>query len=204
MPTKILIVGLGNPGKKYEKARHNAGFLAIDAAQKNLKFSPWTLKKKHEALVSEGVLENGTEVMLAKPQTFMNLSGKSIISLKKTENIPDENFWCIYDDIDLPLGTIRLRTEGSAGTHNGMRSIISTLHTTRFPRIRIGIETREQREEQELHDFVLGIPAGEEKKYFLQICQEEVPTIIQIALQDGFEAAAAKAQKSLAKESSHQ
>lgn len=171
---KILIVGLGNPGKKYEQTRHNAGFLAIDALREKLEFPEWNEKKKQEALVSEGVIGEST-IILAKPLTFMNLSGQAVVSLKKTYGIENSNLWCIYDDIDLPLGTVRIRTEGSAGTHNGMRSVVASLGSNDIPRVRIGIETRTNRLEEDLTDFVLKKPGGDEKKQFLQICREEVP-----------------------------
>lgn len=131
-----VIVGLGNPGKKYEQTKHNIGFITLDnLAEKNqIKIS----KIKHKSLVGEGII-SGKKVLLVKPQTFMNLSGNSVREIVNYYDIPMENLIVIYDDIDIPLGSLRIRKKGSAGTHNGMRSIIYDLESDQFPRVRIGI-----------------------------------------------------------------
>lgn len=131
-----LIAGLGNPGKQYEKTRHNVGFMAIDQIAEALSISVNRLG--HKAIYGEGFVK-GEKVILVKPQTFMNLSGESIRSFADFYRIPAENVIVIYDDMALPVGKIRIRERGSAGGHNGMRSIISHMGTQEFPRIRVGI-----------------------------------------------------------------
>ena len=132
----FVIAGLGNPGKKYEKTRHNMGFRVIDAiAEKNdIKVN----KIKHKALIGDGRIA-GQRVLLVKPQTFMNLSGDSLRQVMDYYDVPEENLIVIYDDFDTDLGAIRIRKKGSAGSHNGMKSVIERLGTQDFPRIRIGI-----------------------------------------------------------------
>lgn len=130
-----IIVGLGNPGKKYENTRHNLGFIAIDqlAEKMGIRVS----KLKFKALIGEGRI--GTEkVILVKPQTFMNLSGEAVRPIMDFYKIPPENLVVIYDDFEIPLGNLRIRKSGSAGTHNGMKSVIYQIQSDRFPRIRIG------------------------------------------------------------------
>lgn len=131
-----MIAGLGNPGKKYENTRHNMGFLVLDAlaAKHGIKVS----KLKHKALTGEGVIE-GTKVLLVKPQTYMNLSGESLRQVMDYYKIPIENLIVIYDDLDLETGALRIRKKGSAGSHNGMKSVIYQLQEDGFPRVRIGI-----------------------------------------------------------------
>ena len=130
-----LIVGLGNPGKEYEGSRHNVGFLLLDMLEKEHNFPAFTLSKKHTSLVSEGIL-NKTKTILAKPQTFMNASGKAVKSLMQTKS----NLIVVHDDIDIPLGKIKIsENRGSAG-HKGIDSIIQTLGTKNFTRVRIGIQ----------------------------------------------------------------
>jgi len=131
-----IIVGLGNPGKRYENTRHNAGFITIDKIAE--KYGILVNKIKHKALVGEGII-SGQKVLLVKPQTYMNLSGESVREIISYYKIEMENLVVIYDDIDIPLGQLRIRKQGSAGTHNGMKSIIYQIQSDAFPRIRIGI-----------------------------------------------------------------
>jgi len=128
-----LIVGLGNPGKKYEKTRHNVGFLVLDALAKEHGLPEFTPSKKHSSLISEGILHE-TKALLAKPQTFMNNSGKAVRSL------PKWNLVVMHDDIDIPLGEVRVSENRGAAGHKGVESIIQTLGTKNFTRIRIGIQ----------------------------------------------------------------
>ena len=136
-----LIVGLGNPGLRYVNTFHNSGFAGVDEAADifELSFS----KKSAKALVAEGFYR-GQKVILAKPQTYMNLSGESVSELVNFYKIPLENILVMYDDYDLPLGSLRIRPHGSAGTHNGMRNIVEKLGTTEFARVRIGIKPKEE------------------------------------------------------------
>lgn len=152
-----IIVGLGNPGKQYEQTRHNMGFITIDRlAQKH---DIRVTKLKCKALVGEGYL-GGKKVMLAKPQTYMNLSGQSVRELMNYYKEDIKRLVVVYDDIDLKPGAIRIRAKGSAGTHNGMRSIIYDLKDDGFPRIRLGIGTNSQ---TPLEKYVLGGFTKEEK-----------------------------------------
>ena len=145
-----IIVGLGNPGDKYEKTRHNVGFNVIDLLAKE--YSIDVSKIKHKALIGEGRV--GTEkVILVKPMTYMNLSGESVADICNYYNIDLENLIVIYDDIDLDVGKIRIRKKGSGGTHNGMRSIVKCLGTTDFPRVRVGVSKPEPG--RDLANFVL-------------------------------------------------
>ncbi len=155
-----IIVGLGNIGEKYVLTRHNAGFLALDQFVKELEDDgekiKWKEENKFYAIIAK-TKYNDKEMLLVKPTTLMNLSGKAVQKIVSFYKEPIENIIIIYDDIDLPLGTIRVRDKGSAGTHKGMKSIIEELGTENFSRIRIGIESRGQHapESQEISNFVL-------------------------------------------------
>lgn len=142
-PTKILIVpqlivGLGNPENKYEQTRHNIGFEAIDALAKAWRI-PISENRKFKGKFGEGVTSSGEKIRLLKPLTYMNLSGQAIRAVVDWYKLPPTSVLVIYDDMDLPLGRLRLRLSGSAGGHNGMKSTISHLGTQNFPRLRIGI-----------------------------------------------------------------
>ncbi len=161
-----IIVGLGNPGEKYEKTRHNFGFKVCNLIRKNLGFPAFKLEKKFSAEISEGEIEEG-KILLVKPQTFMNLSGESVGKLANFYKVELENVLIIFDDIDLPFGTLRIRSEGSAGGHKGVKSIIEHLGGDQFPRLRLGIEKEGRREKTE--DFVLQRFSAEEEKALSQI-----------------------------------
>ncbi len=145
----LVIAGLGNPGRKYENTKHNMGFLVLDAfAEKNdIKIR----KIKHKALIGEGIIA-GQKVLLVKPQTYMNLSGESLREVVQYYDIEPEELMVVYDDVDIPMGSIRLRKKGSAGSHNGMKSIIYQLQFDDFPRLRMGIGTEKK---GDMIDFVL-------------------------------------------------
>lgn len=146
-----LIAGLGNPGREYDHTRHNMGFDTIDKlAEKN---SIDVSTRKHKALCGKGVI-GGQKVVLAKPQTYMNNSGESIREIAEYYKIEPENIVIIYDDITLDVGQLRVRQKGSAGGHNGMKSIIAHLGTQEFPRIRVGIGDKPRG--MDLADYVLG------------------------------------------------
>ncbi|HEX2836453.1 MAG TPA: aminoacyl-tRNA hydrolase [Thermoanaerobaculia bacterium] len=131
-----LIVGLGNPGPEYERTRHNVGWMVLDAFAR--KFRIELNKHEKSAMTGTGRVAGGS-VMLAKPLTYMNLSGDAVRLLVNAYLDSTEELMVVYDDIDLPLGKLRIRPNGSAGTHNGMRSILSELATEKFPRLRVGI-----------------------------------------------------------------
>ena len=131
-----LIVGLGNPDKMYEKTYHNVGFMVLDKLKEKL--GEDFTKSGYDAKYFKTII-GGETVFVAKPQTYMNLSGESIIAFKNFYKIEDENIIVIYDDIDLEPGTIRIRKKGGAGTHNGMKSVVQNLQTQDFIRVRVGI-----------------------------------------------------------------
>lgn len=153
-----IIIGLGNPGSKYENTRHNVGFDTINllAYKHGIKLS----KLKHKALSGDGEIEN-KRVILVKPQTFMNLSGESVRDIIEWYKVPLKNTILIYDDVDLAVGKIRIRAKGSSGTHNGMRSILYHVQSEDFPRVRIGIG--KPPEGWDLADYVLSRFSNEEQ-----------------------------------------
>ena len=148
----------GNPGEKYEGTRHNVGFETIDMIAEKLNIV--MNKEKFNGIFGEG-LYNGKKVMLLKPMTYMNLSGESVCEIVDFYKIPLSDLIVIYDDIDIEVGKIRIRPEGSSGTHNGMRNISDMLGSHDFPRIRIG--TGKPNEGVDLADYVLGKFPNEEK-----------------------------------------
>ena len=154
-----LIVGLGNPTAKYAKTRHNAGFDVIDAIAD--KYGIELNLRKGNAFCGTGYIE-GQKVMLAKPQTFMNLSGQCVTELVSWYKPEMDHLMVVYDDIDLPLGKLRMREKGSAGTHNGMRSVIGLLGRQDFPRLRVGVGKKP--EGWELADWVLSRYQTEEDR----------------------------------------
>ncbi len=174
-----IIAGLGNPGKKYENTRHNIGFITLDflAERHDIKIN----KIKHKALVGEGRI-SGQKVLLVKPQTYMNLSGESLREVMDYYKVDIEDMIVIYDDIDLPAGTVRIRKKGSAGTHNGMRSIVQHLGTD-FPRIRMGIGNDRK---GDLVDFVLGGFSKEDKEV-LEPAVERAALAVECYVDEGIE-----------------
>jgi PTH1 family peptidyl-tRNA hydrolase len=180
-----IIVGLGNPGRRYENTKHNMGFLALDilAEQNGIKIN----KLKHRALCGEGVIA-GRRVLLVKPQTYMNLSGESVRAVMAYYKAPPSSLLVIYDDIDIPMGDIRIRKKGSAGSHNGMRSVVGSLGFDDFPRIRIGIRDGEGARGDSLIEYVLG---GFQKRQ-VKAAEEAIRKAVCAAeclLRDGAEAA---------------
>ncbi|TCS80163.1 aminoacyl-tRNA hydrolase [Tepidibacillus fermentans] len=134
-----LIVGLGNPGEKYENTKHNIGFLTIDQIYMDLKNETYfSSKSKFNAFILEGKIHN-EKVLLVKPLTYMNLSGEAVEPLLNWYHLSVDDLLIVYDDLDLPLGKIRLREKGSSGGHNGIKSIIEHLNTDQFKRMKIGI-----------------------------------------------------------------
>jgi PTH1 family peptidyl-tRNA hydrolase len=131
-----LIVGLGNPGKRYEDTRHNVGFKIVDLFARHA--NVYVDKPREQALVGE-MNYAGEKIMLIKPQTYMNLSGQAVGNIARWHKIESQNILVIYDDLDLPVGQLRLRIKGGAGGHNGVISTIAHLGTAEFPRMRIGI-----------------------------------------------------------------
>ena len=155
-----VVAGLGNPGLEYQNTRHNAGFHALDILAEELHIR--VTRHGMSGLYGDGI-RNGERVILLKPQTYMNLSGDCVQKVLHFYKLPPENLIVMYDDIDLPVGSLRIRANGSAGTHNGMRSVVSAVGTEEFPRIRIGVG-RSPGERGDLIDYVLGKPGQEESE----------------------------------------
>jgi PTH1 family peptidyl-tRNA hydrolase len=131
-----VIVGLGNPGREYENTKHNLGFITVDLLAE--RHGIQVVKIKHKALTGDGIIR-GEKAKLVKPQTFMNLSGESVSRVTGYFGVEPGKLIVIYDDVDIPMGSVRIRAGGSAGTHNGMKSVIYHLGYDDFPRVRIGI-----------------------------------------------------------------
>ena len=155
-----LIVGLGNPGREYEKTRHNAGFRAMDILAQKLGCKPDKLK--YQGLYCQ-VNYQGKKLLLLKPQTFMNLSGRSVAPLASFFKVPAKNIIVMFDDISLPPGRLRIRADGSAGGHNGIKSIIAELGNQDFPRVKIGVGAKPH-PDFDLADWVLSAFTAQEEK----------------------------------------
>ncbi len=183
--TNWLIVGLGNPGARYEKTRHNLGFMLVDWLARELN----TQVKRVEcrSLVGRAEIEN-QKAELVKPQTFMNLSGEAVSCLLKKENRTAERLIVVSDDLALPLGTIRLRPKGSAGGHNGLKSIIACLRTEEFIRLRIGIQPEYPLKDNK--DFVLENFSKTDLEIIEKVLQQSAEAI-RAVLSDGVEKAMA-------------
>ena len=178
-----LIVGLGNPTAKYAKTRHNAGFDVIDAIAD--KYGIELNLRKGNAFCGTGYIE-GQKVMLAKPQTFMNLSGESLRPIMDFYKLEPEDFIIIHDDIDLDVGRLRIRRKGSAGGHNGLKSIINHLGSMDFPRVKIGVG--EKPKGYDLADYVLGHFTKQEQAIFAERFDEVYDAVQLIVMGDITEA----------------
>ena len=171
----ILIAGLGNPGKEYENTRHNAGFMVLDTLAQKLGAD--LSERKHRALCGKAVI-GGQKVILLKPQTYMNSSGESIRAAADYYKVPPEDILVVYDDISLAPGQLRIRAKGSAGGHNGIKSIIAHLGTQEFPRVKVGIGEKPPR--MDLADYVLGHFSSGEKKIMEEAAKEAADAICEI------------------------
>ena len=178
-----LIVGLGNPGAKYAGTRHNAGFSVIDelAERHNIKVDTC----KHKALIGKGVI-NGEKVILAMPQTFMNLSGESVRAIMDFYKLTVDDLIVVYDDIDLDVGKIRIREKGSAGGHNGMKNIILHSGSQDFVRVRVGVGKKP--EHMDLEDHVLSRFSREDLP-FMRESSGKACDALEVILSDGAVAA---------------
>ena len=176
-----LVVGLGNPGARYESTRHNMGFLALDrlAEREKLRFTQLRFK----AWTAEWKLGED-KVLVMKPQTYMNLSGESVGAAARFYKIPADHILVVSDDIALPVGKLRLRAAGSAGGHNGLKNIIRHLGSDRFPRIKVGVGMP-QNAEYDIADWVTGMPMGEEQKILLDALDraaQAIPAVITLGM----------------------
>lgn len=174
-----LVAGLGNPGRKYELNWHNSGFMALEILAQRHKIDVSRIRCK--GLMGQGRI-GGQKCMLLRPSTFMNLSGESIREALAYFKIPASRCLVLYDDIDIPLGQIRIRESGGAGTHNGMRSIIGQLGRDDFPRIRIGIGP--QPSQWDIADYVLSDVPEPDRETFWQALNKAVDAV-ELTLGDG-------------------
>jgi len=184
-PMPRLIVGLGNPGSKYDQTRHNIGFAAIDVLAQT-----WQIRlaehRKFQGWFGEGVAVKGAKVCLLKPTTFMNLSGQSMRAVTDWYKIIPEEVLVIYDDMDLPIGKVRLRQSGSAGGHNGMKSAIAHLNSQNFSRLRIGIgNPKNQDLEGEVVSHVLGRFSQTENRIMAEVMKLVVDAV-ELSFKQGF------------------
>lgn len=177
-----VIAGLGNPGKKYENTRHNMGFRVVDAIAANNNIN--VNKIKHKALVGDGRIA-GQKVLLVKPQTFMNLSGESLREIVNYYDVEPENIIVIYDDFDTDLGALRIRKKGSAGSHNGMKSVINELQFQNFPRIRVGIGDSNNKD---WVNFVIGRMNSSEEKIVNEAI-DNAARAVEVIIADGVDRA---------------
>ncbi len=170
-----IVVFLGNPGPKYSGTRHNVGFAAADIMEKleNIKIS----KLRFNALTALCTVSN-EKVLLMKPQTYMNLSGNAVAPAAAYYKIPAERVIVVCDDVSLPVGKVRIRTKGSSGGHNGLKSIISALGTDSFPRIKIGVGAPASNEtEEDMVNWVLGSFSGKDAAAIAEMCEQSVKAV---------------------------
>lgn len=175
-----LVIGLGNPGPEYERTRHNVGFRVVDKLAAKLGWK-WT-ERRSRAILASGTI-GSEKVVLAKPITYMNLSGGAVGELVRWYKIQPEDVLVIFDDLDLPVGKIRLRARGSAAGHNGLDDIIRHLHTNDFPRLRVGIG-HPTNSRMNGRDYVLGIPTSDER-ILLEAGEDRAVEAIQLAITQG-------------------
>lgn len=183
-----LIVGLGNPGAKYDRTRHNIGFDIVDALARTWQIS-LSENRKFQGFFGEGIGSGSTKIRLLKPLTYMNKSGQSIRAVVDWYKLPPESVLVIYDDMDLPVGKLRLRLSGSAGGHNGMKSTIAHLGTQAFPRLRVGIgSAKETHPDKDTVSHVLGHFSSSEAPIMAEVMELAV-SAIELSLKQGVEKA---------------
>jgi PTH1 family peptidyl-tRNA hydrolase len=175
-----LVIGLGNPGAQYEQTRHNVGFRVVDKLAAKLGWK-WT-ERRSRAILASGMI-GPEKVVLVKPITYMNNSGEAVNELMHWYKVQPEDILVIYDELDLPVGKIRLRSNGSAAGHHGLESIIRYLHTHQFPRLRIGIGRPSNRRMQTM-DYVLGVPSGDER-ILLETSEDRAVEAIPLIINQG-------------------
>ena len=175
-----LVVGLGNPGEKYAKTRHNMGFLTLDLLAEKEKIRIDRLKFK--AVTAQATF-GGARCLLMKPQTYMNLSGEAVREAARFYKIPPEKVLVIYDDVSIPVGKIRVRPSGSAGGHNGIKNIIAHLGTDKFPRVKVGVGAPGQ--EGDMIDWVIGNPSQAERKILQDSFERAIGAAESIIRNDG-------------------
>jgi len=173
-----LIVGLGNPGKEYKSTRHNVGFNVVDFLAQALNCDNFKEKKKFKASITEVTLDN-EKIIIAKPLTYMNLSGEALVNIMNFYKIEPKDTWIICDDLDFPLGLFKIRLKGGPGSHNGLKSISNLIGSNDYSRFKIGVESRTVKDKQgETKDFVLGRFSSEEKTIIQKIISKVAESII--------------------------
>ena len=182
-----LVVGLGNPGENYARTRHNVGFRALDALAQTLGVK--VDRAKFRGLYGQGTWR-GQKLVLLKPQTFMNSSGLSVMDAARFYKLPPERVIVIFDDISLPVGRLRVRADGSAGGHNGIKSIIGALNSQSFPRVKIGVGQKPH-PDYDLADWVLSNFTREEEAHVERAAQAAAQAALEVVA-GGVSAAAAK------------
>jgi PTH1 family peptidyl-tRNA hydrolase len=182
LETMKLVVGLGNPGPQYDGTRHNVGFRAVDKLAAQLRWN-WN-ERRSRAILASGMI-GAEKVVLVKPLTYMNLSGEAVGELVRWYKLQPYDIFVVCDDLDLPVGKIRLRTKGSAGGQKGLENIIYHLHTNEFPRLRVGIG-RPTNSRKDPISYVLGIPPKDER-IELDLAEDRAADAIQLAIRQGLE-----------------
>lgn len=175
-----LVIGLGNPGSEYQRTRHNIGFRVVDKLAEKLGWK-WS-ERRSRAILASGMI-GPEKVVLVKPLTFMNLSGETVGELMRWYKLQPEDILVVYDELDLPVGKLRLRTKGSAAGHNGLRNIIAHLHSDQFPRLRVGIG-HPTHSRMTGKDHVLSMPSTEER-ILLEQAEDRAVEAIQLAITQG-------------------
>jgi PTH1 family peptidyl-tRNA hydrolase len=181
-----LIVGLGNPGKQYEKTRHNVGFMAVDHLREYYGFDDFKSLDKGKSLMTKGEIA-GQSVILLKPQTYMNLSGVAVQAVASYFKIPREDIIAVYDDVEIESGSVRIREEGSAGGHNGVKSLIEHLGGQDFLRLRLGIKP-DTPFKGALEDYVLGKPDAIQQASITHVIND-LPKVIESLLTEDIKVA---------------
>ncbi len=171
------VIGLGNYPEKYDRTRHNFGFLAVEKLAEKYNFPDFKLEKKFFGKITEGEIE-GEKVIICKPETYMNLSGKSVSTIANFYKIPPTDIFVFHDDVDLDFGVLRFRNKGSAGGHNGLKSIIANLGTEEFPRIKFGI-SNPAREQIPTENFVLMNFSPEEWEAVPEILEQGIKKLLE-------------------------
>lgn len=182
-----IVVGLGNPGTQYDRTRHNVGFRIMDMLAEGLGVK--VNRSRFKALTATAVI-GGQKVLLLKPQTFMNASGLSVEPAASFYKVPPERILVIFDDVSLPVGKVRIRPDGSAGGHNGLKSLISALGSQNFPRIKVGVGAKPH-PDYDLADWVLGKFSAKEEKD-LGPALEHAAEAVEEIIRNGTEKAAGK------------
>ena len=190
-PVELIIAGLGNPGKKYQGTRHNAGFMALDALAEKL--GTRVEKLQFKALTGDAVI-GGKRVLLLKPGTFMNLSGQAVQEAAAFHKVPMDRVLVLMDDVSLPVGALRIRKKGSAGGHNGLKNIIYLTGRDDFPRVKIGVGEKPH-PDYDLADWVLGKFSPEDAKTLLALFGD-VPAICELFVQGKLDEAMSKYNRS--------